>query len=131
MVKWVVVDFDCSAGCNNPEFNPGCDESSIRIKIDVEMDKRFGLFKKYMDMPCPRCGKLVEQKRSGWWYTDTDKNRLKDHDGSTFSAAEIQDYTSQMLKAKEMELADEIKEHQHAISKLRDILTDLKKTEYS
>jgi len=52
--KWIVVDFDCYHGCNNPEFNPGCDESSIRIKVDAELSEEYGLFEKYMEIPCPK-----------------------------------------------------------------------------
>jgi len=101
---WIVVDFDCYQGCNNPEFNPGCDKSSIRIKIDTEASEKFGLFQKYMSIPCPRCGKVGEQKRSGWWGPAKGSANLEDYDKSTFRPDDIMDYTDQMMEAMVEEL---------------------------
>ncbi|KKM83853.1 hypothetical protein LCGC14_1305060 [marine sediment metagenome] len=125
---WTIVDFDCWHGCNNPEFNPGCDESSIRIKINEEMDDKFRLFDKYMEVPCPRCGKVGVQKRSGWWGGITEDTELKEPDPSkgTFLLSEVQDYTNQMIKAKRVELKHEVKSKKQRVTKMEKRIKDLK-----
>lgn len=105
--KWIVVDFDCNNGCNNPEFNPGCDETPIRIKIDAELSEKYSLFQKYMEIPCPRCGKVGEQKRCGWWEA-SDNEKLMSYDKSIFYPRDVQDYTKEMMVAKGTELEAEI-----------------------
>jgi hypothetical protein len=130
MAKWIVVDFDCQHGCNNDQYNPGCDESCIRIKIDAELSEKFDLFRKHMKMPCPRCGKMGEQKRGEWWYANSNNTKLSDYDGHTFIPADVQNYTAQMLEAKCAELTNKIEEHRQIISKLKGMITDIKETDY-
>lgn len=129
MTEWIIVDFDCQDGCNNPEYNPGCDESCIRIKIDAEMSEKFDLFNKYMKIPCPRCGKVGEQKRAAWWVADSNNTKLSNGDRQ-FIPADVQNYTVQMLEAKQVELTGDIKEHRQSISKLKSMITDIKETDY-
>jgi len=124
--KWIIVDFDCYHGCNNPEFNPGCDESSIRIKIDADLSKEYDLFKKYMKIPCPRCGKVGEQKRSGWWEV-SNNGKMKDYDGSFFTSAHVQDYTIEMMEAKIQEIdhsIEALKRERKAFEKKKELVTE-------
>ena len=129
MTKWIIVDFDCNNGCNNTQYNPGCDESCIRIKIDAEMSEKFDLCNKYMKMSCPRCGKVGEQRRAAWWVANSNNTKLSNWDGE-FIPADVQNYTGQMLEAKQVELTDKIEGHRKIISKLRSMLTDIKETDY-
>jgi len=121
--KWIIVDFDCYHGCNNPEFKIGCDESLIRIKIDDTLAMKHMLAKKYMRMPCPRCGKVGEHKRSGYWLAPED-GQMEDYDGTTFTPADVQDYTAEMMEAKISEIA-------HLISNKKEELTALEKEKES
>lgn len=127
---WIIVDFDCWHGCNNPEYNPGCDESCIRIRINREMDDKFQLFGKYMEIPCPRCSKVGAQKRAGWWTADSADTKLKDYDGSTFLPSEVQDYTGQIMLAKIVELAKETEASKEHIRSLKKDLETIEKTAY-
>ncbi len=126
--RWIVVDFDCWHGCNNPEFNPGCDESCIRIRINQEMNDEFCLFGKYMKMPCPRCGKMAEQKRSGWWVDVTEDTKLVETynpSKGTFLPSEVQDYTDQIMVSKVVELTTEIEASKERIKWLRKRIKDI------
>jgi len=118
MAELIVVDFDCDKGCNNPEFNPDCDESNIRIKIDANASLEFNLFQKYMKIPCPRCGKLGEQKRSGWWGAKDENTGLYDYDKSHFYPRDVMDYTDQMIEAKAEELKCDRKSLKSDLSEL-------------
>jgi len=128
---WIIVDFDCYRGCNNPEFNPGCDESSIRIKINGEIDEKFKLFAKYMQkLACPRCGKIAGQKRSGWWLAGSNKTKLIDYDNSVFFPSDVQDYTKELLEAKEVELEEELRYREEYIDTLKAKIESIKKVKY-
>ncbi|KKL20114.1 hypothetical protein LCGC14_2458710 [marine sediment metagenome] len=132
---WIIVDFDCWHGCNNPKYSPGCDESSIRIRINKEMNDKFNfslfkLFKKYMKIPCPRCNKVGAQKRCGWWAVDSADTKLQDYDGSMFLPSEVQDYTDQVMLAKIVELTEEIEASKERIKSLKKDLEIIEKTAY-
>jgi len=110
--KWLVFGFDCYHGCNNAQYNSGCDESEIVVKVSIDMHEEFDLFEKYNNMPCPRCGKVGEHKRN--WYAITpegeDNNVKLEYVGFTRgkTVSEIQDYTKEMLAAKAVNIMDEI-----------------------
>ena len=130
---WIIVDFDCWHGCNNPEYSPGCDESCIRIRINKEMNDKFdfSLFEKYMEIPCPRCNKVGAQKRCGWWTADSADDKLIDYDGSTFLPSEVQDYTDQIMLAKVVELTEEIEASKERIRSLKEDIKVIEKTTYT
>lgn len=93
--KWKVILYNCSNGCNNSDFNPGCDESLIIVKIDIDIAITFGSLK----FKCPRCG--IENVQIPYIEAVIPIEDGKDfYIGSTIYSKEAVDVTKSVIRIK-------------------------------